>query len=41
VRTSNPTYKILVGKSKVERPLGRHRYRQENNIQMNLIEIGC
>jgi hypothetical protein len=32
-------YKILVGKSEVERPLGRHRSRWEDDIRMNLREM--
>jgi hypothetical protein len=31
-------YKILVGKPKGKRPLGRHRSRWENNIKMDLKE---
>jgi 3-oxoacyl-ACP reductase-like protein len=34
------TYRILVGKSEVKRPLGRPRRRWEDNIKMNLTEIG-
>jgi hypothetical protein len=33
-------YKILVGKSEGERPLGRPRRRWMNNIKMDLREIG-
>jgi hypothetical protein len=33
-------YKILVGKPEGKRPLGRRRCRWENNIKMNLTEIG-
>jgi hypothetical protein len=32
-------YKILVGKPKEKRPLGRPRYRCEDNIRMDLREI--
>jgi hypothetical protein len=32
--------KILVGKSKGKRPLGRRRNRWKDNIHMNLREIG-
>jgi hypothetical protein len=32
--------RVLVGKSKGKRPLGRHRRRWENNIRMYL-EVGC
>jgi hypothetical protein len=34
-------YRILVGKPEGKRPLGRPRRRWENNIKMNLTEIGC
>jgi hypothetical protein len=30
-----------VGKSKVKRPLGRPRFRCEDNIEMDLQEVGC
>jgi hypothetical protein len=33
-------YRILVGKPEGERPLGRPRSRWENNIRMDLKEIG-
>jgi hypothetical protein len=33
-------YKILVGNSEGKRPLGRPRRRRENNIKINLKEIG-
>jgi hypothetical protein len=33
-------YGVLVGRSKDKRPLGRPRYRWEDNIKMNLKEIG-
>jgi hypothetical protein len=33
-------YKILVGKPKGKRPLGRPRRRWENGIKMDLTEIG-
>jgi hypothetical protein len=33
-------YKILVGKPEEKRPLGRHRRRWENNIRMDLREMG-
>jgi hypothetical protein len=32
-------YRVLVGKSKGKRPLGRHRW--EYNIKMDLQEVGC
>jgi hypothetical protein len=34
-------YRILVGKPKGKRPLGRPRRRWEDNIQMDFIKIGC
>jgi hypothetical protein len=33
-------YKILVGMSEGKRPLGRARCKQEDNIKMDLKEIG-
>jgi hypothetical protein len=32
--------KILVGRPEGRRPLGRHRHRWEDNIKMDLREIG-
>ena len=34
-------YRVLVGKSDGRRPLGRPRRRWEDNIKMNLQEVGC
>jgi hypothetical protein len=34
-------YAVLVGKPEEKRPLGRPRHRWENNIEMDLKEIGC
>jgi hypothetical protein len=34
-------YRVLVGKSEGKRPLGRPRHRWEDNIKMNLQEVGC
>jgi hypothetical protein len=34
-------YNTLVGKSEGKRPLGRPRFRWENNIRMDLRKIGC
>jgi hypothetical protein len=34
------TYKILVGEPEGKRPLGRPRYGWENNIKMDLRDIG-
>jgi len=39
-RTKN-TYKILVGKPEGKRPRGRLRRRWEDNIKMDLSEMGC
>jgi hypothetical protein len=33
-------YRVLVGKPE-ERPLGRPRHRWEDNIRMDLREVGC
>jgi hypothetical protein len=33
-------YRILVGNPDGKRPLGRHRHRWEDNIKMDLREIG-
>ena len=34
-------YRALVGKHERKRPLGRPRYRWEDNIKMYLQEVGC
>jgi hypothetical protein len=34
-------YRVLVGKPEGMRPLGRPRRRREDNIKMNLQEVGC
>jgi hypothetical protein len=34
-------YRVLVGKSEGKRPLGRPRHRWEDNIRMDLQEVGC
>ena len=34
-------YKVLVGKSEGRRTLGRHRRRWEDNIKIDLGEVGC
>ena len=34
-------YRVLVGKPEGNRPLGRSRRRWEDNIKMNLQEVGC
>jgi hypothetical protein len=33
-------YRILVGKSEGERPLGRPRHRWEDNVLMDLMGVG-
>jgi hypothetical protein len=33
------TYRFLVGKPKRKRPIGRHKFRLENNIKMDLQEV--
>jgi hypothetical protein len=34
-------YSVLVGKYEGKRPLGRLRHRWENDIKMDLQEVGC
>jgi len=34
-------YRVLVGKPEGKRPLGRPRSRWEDNIKMDLLEVGC
>jgi hypothetical protein len=34
-------YRVLVGKPEGKRPLGRHTCRWEDNIKMDLQEVGC
>jgi hypothetical protein len=38
---SRSVYGVLVGKPEGKRPLGRPRRRWEDNIKMNLQEVGC
>jgi hypothetical protein len=40
MRESKGAYRVLVGKPKGRRPLGRHRHRWEDNIKMDLREVG-
>ena len=40
IGASRDAYRILVGKPEGRRPLERPRRRWENNIKMNLIEVG-
>jgi hypothetical protein len=34
-------YRVLVGKPEGKRPLGKPRHRWEDNIKMDLHEVGC
>ena len=34
-------YRVLVGKAEGKRPLGRPRCRWEDNVKMDLWEVGC
>jgi hypothetical protein len=34
-------YRVLVGKPEEKRPLGRPRHRWEDNVTMDLQEVGC
>ena len=36
-----PLYSVFVGKSKGKRSFGRPRRRWEDNIKINLYEVGC
>jgi hypothetical protein len=38
---SRCVYRVLMGKHKGKRPLGRTRRRWEANIKMDLLEVGC
>ena len=38
---SRGLYSVLVGKPERKRPLGRPRRRWEDNIKMDLQEVGC
>ena len=38
---SRNAYSVLVGKPEGKRPLGRRRRRREDNIRMDLREVGC
>ena len=41
IRERRGVYRILVGKPRGKRPLERHRRRSEDNIKMELQEVGC
>ena len=38
---SRNAYRVLVGKPEGKRPVGRPRHRWEDNIKMDLREVGC
>ena len=38
---SGGVYRVLLGKSEGHRPFGRPRRRWEDNIKMDLQEVGC
>ena len=40
MRERRVAYRVLVGKPEGKRPHGRHRCRWENNIKMDLQEVG-
>ena len=41
MRERRGVYTVLVGKPEGNRPLGRPRHSWEDNIKMNLQEVGC
>jgi hypothetical protein len=41
MREKRGVYRVLVGKPEGKRPLGGPRPRWENNIKMDLQEVGC
>jgi hypothetical protein len=41
MREKRGVYRILVGRPEGKRPVGRHRHRWEDNIKMNLEDVGC
>jgi hypothetical protein len=41
MRERRGVYRVLVGKPEEMRPLGRPRRRWEDNIKMDLPEVGC
>jgi hypothetical protein len=41
MRDGRGMYRVLVGKPERKRPLGRPRYRWEDNNKMDLQEVGC
>ena len=41
IRERRGVYRVLVGKPEGKRPLGRPRRRWEDNIKVDLQEVGC
>jgi hypothetical protein len=41
MRESRGVHRVGVGKPEGKRPLGRPRHRWQDNIKMNLKEVGC
>jgi len=41
MREGRGVYRVLMGKPEGKRPLGRPRRRWEDNIKMDLQEVGC
>jgi hypothetical protein len=41
MREGSGVYRVLVGKPEEKRPMGRPRRRKEDNIKMDLQELGC
>jgi hypothetical protein len=41
MENSTSVYRVLVGKPGGKRPLGRPKHRWEDNIKMDLQEVGC
>jgi hypothetical protein len=41
MREMKGVYRVFIGKPEGKRPLGRLRHRWENNIKMDLQEVGC
>jgi hypothetical protein len=41
IRKRRGVYRVLVGKREGKRPLGRPTHRWEDNIKMDLQEVGC
>jgi len=41
IKVNRGVYRVLVGDTEGKRPLGRPRHRWEDNIKMDLKEVGC